>query len=212
MEKRQNKYQIQHEARQNQILSKARGLFLQRGIDSVKMIDIADACGISRQTLYKYFESIDAVIFAVQERVICRFSLRDERDLEGALRHLFDYYQKNREDFFFISMFDVYVHTHKIDKALITRYHTAIHQFFPKIRLEALPAGGICGVPAEKYVAVAIHSAWALLTRMMILGDEFTVEYHLTEEESFQILCRTLCKDFSLAPAENFEQTISGAH
>ncbi len=192
MIQQKNKYSEQHEERRRQILTESRRLFLDRGLDCVKMVDIADACGISRQTLYKYFSSIDAVIFAVEEQIIRRFSLRGDIELGGILDHLFRYYIENREDFFFTSLFDVYVHTHQIPEDLTRRYHTVIHECVPNIHA-CLPDGGTDSTAPDRYYVVAIHTAWALITRMAILGEDYTSEYHITEEESFKILRETLC-------------------
>lgn len=188
-----NKYQLQHEERRRQILTEARRLFLERGLASVKMVDVADACGISRQTLYKYFNGIDAIIFTVQEQIIRRFSMRDEADLSGILDHLFRYYTENREDFFFTSLFDVYVHTHQIPEDLTRRYHAVIHECVPDIRAMLPTDGTVDGAPLDRYFIVAIHTAWALITRMTILGQDYTAEYHITAEESFHILKNALC-------------------
>lgn len=205
----EDKYKTAREERRQQILTQAKQLFLQRGLADVGMRDIAAACNISRQTLYKYFSGVDAIIFGIQDQIMRRFSMRDEKDLESLLKHLFDYYQKNTEDFFFISMFDVYVHTHQIEEHLLRQYRTTIRQCIPAFRVTDLHSPTIDGVPAEKYVAVAVHAAWALITRMMILGCEFTDEYHITEEESFQILCRALCRDEHPILSGDFKQTVS---
>ena len=188
-----NKYQLQHEERRRQILTEAGRLFLERGLASVKMVDVADACGISRQTLYKYFNGIDEIIFTVQEQIIRRFGMRGEADLGSMLDHLFHYYTKNREDFFFTSLFDVYVHTHQIPESLIRRYHAVIHECVPDIRAILPTDGAVDSAPLDRYFIVAIHTVWAMITRMAILGQDYTAEYHITEEESFRILKNALC-------------------
>lgn len=200
-----NKYEIAREERRQQILTQAKKLFLQRGLTDVGMRDIASSCSISRQTLYKYFNGIDAIIFSIQEQIIHQFSLHNEKDLQSTLTHLFKYYQENTDDFLFISLFDVYVHTHQIDPDLLRSYHQTIHQCLPQIRLEEPMSGEINGVPRKKYVTVAIHAAWALITRMMILGRDFTEEYHITEEESFKILSRVLCEGSHSTAEEKFK-------
>ena len=52
----------------DRILDAAAGLFAQRGVESVGMNDIARAAGCSRATLYRYFDSRDALHAAYVHR------------------------------------------------------------------------------------------------------------------------------------------------
>lgn len=202
MDNKRGKYQIQHEERRGQILAESRRLFLERGLSCVKMVDIADACAISRQTLYKYFSSIDAVIFSLQSQLIRQFSLCGEHDLKSALERLFRYYQEDPEDFYFISMFDIYIHTHQVDKALLCQYRETIRQCIPEPHFPPDASS-----PSRAFIVTAVHAAWGLITRMMILGEDYTHEYSITEEESYHLLCRALCGE---QPGTlNLKQTVS---
>ena len=46
---------VNHDVRRHEILSKARHLFADHGYDQVTFQQLADACGLSRTALYKYF-------------------------------------------------------------------------------------------------------------------------------------------------------------
>ncbi|MBO4286896.1 MAG: TetR/AcrR family transcriptional regulator [Kiritimatiellae bacterium] len=48
---------VDHEARKREIIAKAVGLFAKEGYSGVTYQKIADACGIARTTLYRYFPS-----------------------------------------------------------------------------------------------------------------------------------------------------------
>jgi AcrR family transcriptional regulator len=53
------------EARRAELEEAALGLFLARGLDAVAIEDIADAAGMSKSNLYRYFETREAVVEAV---------------------------------------------------------------------------------------------------------------------------------------------------
>jgi AcrR family transcriptional regulator len=53
------------------ILSRSSALFLQNGIKSVSMDDIATDLGISKKTLYKWFANKDELVYAVVDSRLC---------------------------------------------------------------------------------------------------------------------------------------------
>lgn len=59
---------VSHE-RIPEILDAAAQIFSQRGIDGASMEQIADACRVSKATIYHYFKSKDALIFALVRRL-----------------------------------------------------------------------------------------------------------------------------------------------
>lgn len=57
------------EERKAQILKAARDTFTERGFHKTRMTDIAEASGLSKGALYWYFESKDALILSLLEKV-----------------------------------------------------------------------------------------------------------------------------------------------
>src|SRR5512145_2424994 len=55
------------------ILDAAEHVFLKDGFQSAKMVDVAEATGVSVGTLYNYFDSKDAVFLALAERHRSRY-------------------------------------------------------------------------------------------------------------------------------------------
>ncbi len=51
-------------ATQADLVSSALRLFIERGFDATTMEDVADAAGVSRRTLYRYFPRKDDLVFA----------------------------------------------------------------------------------------------------------------------------------------------------
>lgn len=70
-------------AREQQILDAALVVFAQRGFTPARMDDIALAAGLSKGTLYWYFESKDALILALLKRVLAD-QLQHLQQLSGA--------------------------------------------------------------------------------------------------------------------------------
>lgn len=59
---------VYHEHRERQrrlIMTTAKALFIQRGIDRVGMADIASASGLTRSTIYNYYPTKDEIAWAV---------------------------------------------------------------------------------------------------------------------------------------------------
>jgi len=57
------------EERKNQILNAAEQVFTKKGLDSARMEDIAGETGLSKGTLYLYFNSKEDLIIAILERI-----------------------------------------------------------------------------------------------------------------------------------------------
>lgn len=58
----------------NDIIEKAKTLFVQNGLHSVSMDDIASYCGISKKTLYEKFQSKEMLINTIVQQIISRAS------------------------------------------------------------------------------------------------------------------------------------------
>nr|WP_280521141.1 helix-turn-helix domain-containing protein [Paenibacillus mangrovi] len=56
--------------RREDIIQAAKELFITHGLTKVTLKDIVEACGISKVTLYKYFRSLDEIIFEVEIEIL----------------------------------------------------------------------------------------------------------------------------------------------
>ena len=52
------------------ILTAAEELFIKKGIEAVSFTEIASCCGITRSTLYRYFENKDEILWEIHHRKI----------------------------------------------------------------------------------------------------------------------------------------------
>ncbi len=59
------KYRKHSDKQRTMILETAKQLFMENEIKDVSMAQIAEACGITRATLYRYFENRDAVVWEI---------------------------------------------------------------------------------------------------------------------------------------------------
>ena len=58
------------------ILTAAEELFIKKGIQAVSFTEIASCCGITRSTLYRYFENKDEILWEIHHRKIGGYSSR----------------------------------------------------------------------------------------------------------------------------------------
>jgi AcrR family transcriptional regulator len=73
--KRQNaKYETTREKARNHILESAYAVISVTPFSALTMMSFADAAKISRQTLYKYFGTIDSIIFALKAKLSQEFT------------------------------------------------------------------------------------------------------------------------------------------
>lgn len=96
------------------ILDAAENLFLQNGLESASMVDIASAAGITRVTLYRYFANKDEIAVEIQVRMLNKihhFAGTGEIDntlagLKQRVRVTIRNFPKLREAYRYIGMFD----------------------------------------------------------------------------------------------------------
>lgn len=117
--------------RREDIIQGAQQLFLERGLSSVTLKDIVTFCGISKVTLYKYFRSLDEIIFEVQINVINAFGRIAFRSSDGnngyeKIRHLLKNIITASEQHVdlvrFIAMFDNLYTENYVNEELGDRY------------------------------------------------------------------------------------------
>jgi AcrR family transcriptional regulator len=94
--------------RKQVVIDRAEELFLNKGLNQVTMSDIMEAAGISKATLYRYFNNMDEIIFEVQYRKMSVL-FHNAEPLASPLKFvlgMIDNFNQNRDAFRFIGMFD----------------------------------------------------------------------------------------------------------
>jgi AcrR family transcriptional regulator len=98
------------------ILDAAEKLFLLHGLEKTRMVDIADAAGITKMTLYRYFADLDTIAFQIHRRMsqkIVAKTVIDPADLEVSLgnarkgsERLIRNFHELRDAYRYLGMFD----------------------------------------------------------------------------------------------------------
>lgn len=102
--------------RRMDIIQTARRLFIAHGLSSVTLKDIVEECGISKVTLYKYFRSLEEIIFEVQIDLLRTWGEKvtitahqgsnGYEKLQSLLEELIQISKENTDIIRFIAMFD----------------------------------------------------------------------------------------------------------
>lgn len=108
--------------RRKTIVDKAYKMFLDVGISSTSMNDIAEACGITRRTIYNYFNSktdlLNYLMSTITQEIDPDFHLVFDGNISASdnmrnlLRRNFESYYKHMTDFLFITQVRFYLSYH----------------------------------------------------------------------------------------------------
>jgi AcrR family transcriptional regulator len=142
--------------RKEEILTAAQQLFLEKGLGVVKLNDIVKQCGISKVTFYKYYKSIDEVIFAVQMRILEEFIEKDKNwvtkgkngceKMEYVLRFQIESLKTDKASVSFIGLFDMHSRDHYPTPELENAFLDLLKKgrsLFKNILLEGIQDGTI---------------------------------------------------------------------
>jgi len=170
--------------RREDIIQGAQQLFLERGLSSVTLKDVVELCGISKVTLYKYFRSLDEIIFEVQINVLSAFwqddNLHSPRGNNGfekvryLLEHMINVSEQQANYVRFIAMFDAFYRENYVNAELEARYITFLrkgtHPFYALLD-EGLSDGSIRSDIDINIVTFTLSNVvTATLQRMIVRG------------------------------------------
>ena len=140
---RTHKYLNHSMKRRMVILEHARSLFIEKGVSAVSMSDVAEQCGMTRTTLYRYYENKDQLLWAVYNLSTEHFFSRLKTEFESFsgttydrfvfLRDLLDDgFRSNRDFFLYNDVFNSLYHQATVD---------AVQGKWPRYRNEGLGSG-----------------------------------------------------------------------
>lgn len=112
----EHKYTRHSKSQRNTILACAEELFIQRGVENVTMSNLAEAAGMTRATLYRYYDNKERVLWAIHNQQIEEFSKSylpklEQQDgttydrLSFFLHLLTGFYRENPASFRFLDVF-----------------------------------------------------------------------------------------------------------
>ena len=181
---------FQSDEQRDAILEAAEKLFLEAGIETTSMLDIARRAGITRVTLYRYFANRDEVAVAVHLRLmkktaqVAQFDPQD-RSLEGCRRRVqatIRNFPLLRDGYRFTGLFDKIYLDHPSDSTLT--------QWTFKQLLSAgfVPQSSPAGSESEPYsdeINVILNTVIWFLEKLALRGEvtwsnkEVPLEVHL---------------------------------
>ena len=104
------------EERKKEVIDSAKKLFLEKGLNNVTMNDIMNETGLSKATMYRYYDSIDPIAFEVEyemlQEIFSDLKLIEITNLNGGeiikeiLLTMVDRFVHHIKAYRYISMFD----------------------------------------------------------------------------------------------------------
>lgn len=181
------------------IIIAAEEIFLKNGLSGATMKDIAKKAGISRPTLYKYFNSIDELVFEIQIKIINEMNEYMIISLEMTDSHLdniknsflksIEYAKKNPEHIRFIGIFDNYYSIKYPNKELEERYRENINKW-DKLEDEIIKGkknGRIReDIDVHKTALLLLNSFLGMLLRMFTRRSIISKEQNIDPEEQLR--------------------------
>lgn len=106
------KQQVQE--KKEDVLKKALNLFLEHSIVTISMMDIAKVAGISRVTMYRYFNSKDELIFTIASRMMVKIfkvafkdiSFDSTKEITVGYKNMVRKFNELEDAYQYLSMFD----------------------------------------------------------------------------------------------------------
>ncbi|WMT41328.1 TetR/AcrR family transcriptional regulator [Paenibacillus sp. D2_2] len=170
--------------RRNDIIQTAKELFIAHGLSSVTLKDIVESCGISKVTLYKYFRSLEEIIFEVEIDLLSTFGEQVARiahqgsngyeKLQSLLEEQIIVSKQSMDIIRFIAMFDTLYQeeypTPELERKFRTFLRSGQHPFL-SILEEGVADGSMRQDLDVKAVGYTISNIVnATLQRMMLRG------------------------------------------
>lgn len=119
------KHQV--DAQRASILDAAERLFVERGIDTTRMVDIAAAAGITKVTLYRYFPNRDVIALEIHLRMMARITAHVEpaapdcsptENVRRLAQSMIRNFETLRDAYRYMALFDAVYLDHPPDSAL----------------------------------------------------------------------------------------------
>lgn len=181
------------EERYNYAVGVAADLFLEKGIDAVKMTDIADNCGIGVASLYRFFETKTEIVIRagriLWERVNADFLKYLDKDVSKTgldrLVYILGYfkkvYEKQKSFIKFLDDFDRLMLMEKVDSSHLEAYGNSIVNIYEPINNAyemGVKDGTIRKVEDLKVVYAAVTHSLMALCQKFIRGAILSVDQH----------------------------------
>ena len=201
----QKKLKIQ---RSDKAVAAAAKLFMERGIEDVKMTDIADESGVGVATLYRYFGTkprmVTEVMTYLWEEITQLFSgVFDSpeflgqtglKQLNDLMRMFIVLYQAHTDFMKLVGEFDRYIIREQIPKSELADYEQAIVNFYPvpeHAYKQGLADGTVREIENFKLFYITYAHALLEMCKKFVMGELLPSDDFTTAEQELMTLIET---------------------
>ena len=199
---------LKSDAVKQKIIGGAFAVFAERGIEPVKMTDVAKAAGICVATVYRYFGTKNDLVLAVSTQVWKRYIARAVRtydnslsarlSLEYYLDAFLDLYREHKDILRFNQFFNAYVRGEHISAGSTGAYTAMIEALegrFHVIYEKAAKDGTMrTDVPEREMFSATLHLMLAAVTRYAV---GLVYQEGSDPEEELILLKRMLMREYA---------------
>lgn len=136
-----------------EIIHAGKRIFLRNNLHNIKITDICTSAGVSRVTFYKYFKTIDELIFEVQINILNNMMqfIKDRSDftvcgkdsIKTVLYAWVDFAKEHKEEMKFIVSFDLYYSSYDLNEELKLKYKKFTNEDYNRSLLKSALDKGI---------------------------------------------------------------------
>lgn len=217
--KTKNRFELQCDAAKRNILKAAFRLFSQRGIEAVTIPEVAEACGMSRASVFRYYKcKLDLVVavnvwswreyLSTQSWPNLEISGRKATAaecLDAYLEAFIQLYREHKDLLRFNHFFNVYVQgeSHLQEQlSPVVELVDSIREQFSAIYRLAEQDGTLHTESGERYMFSSLtHIMLAAVTRYS-MGLVYVDQKDVTLEDELHMLKRALLREFVVEPTE----------
>lgn len=184
--------------RRASILDAAEELFLKNGLENTSMIDIANAAGITKVTLYRYFPDRDPIAFEISDRMLKRiasvshavsfFDVSRQEQMLAAFKQVAHAMVRN-----FYPLRDAYRYIGMFDHLYGDRYPSQDLADWYKEHIFALQMGGIPfeqivrGFSHGREVVTVMNTIMSFLEKMAARGELMSDEQEVPLDDQLRL-------------------------
>lgn len=189
-----NAFQVMRDQRTIEIVHCAKQKFLTNGISNTSMKEIAEALSITRATLYKYFSTIDELVYEIEFQALSTFEawINQTNEIKGSAIERFEQtvdlylslFRVHADDLLFTAMFDSYYGNQLLSTEAQKQLEDLIHHFdhFYQLILEGIEDGTMRPDIDPGLTNLTITNLLiAMMQRMVVRGQALSLEQGFTD-------------------------------
>lgn len=210
-----NTYHAHRERQRRRILSAAKKLFDERGIDRTTMAEVISASELRPSTMYEYFSNKDDIVWAILREVLEEAAARAKKSVESAttglakitalLDYMADELSENQAGIRFLAQFDaMYARDWPVERLLTLEGQIYDQGFkvFRKLIREGIADGSLrSDLDPDLTLHAVINAVIAAQRRLASLGKKVELEYGQPIDRLFRETIRIIV--FGLCAAEH---------